>query len=143
MCSSDLLESVLAAARRMTPAGTEAVSARNRAWWKRFWLRSHIRLDHALQRYWYNHLYLVGSAARSGPDKTPGHAPGHWGPWNRTDDMKWFGNLGMNYNAQNPYYGTFAANHVDLVDPYVETIRFYAENTGRKRVARQIGRAHV
>ena len=131
------LESVIAAVRRMTPRGTAAVSARNRAWWKGFWLRSYIRLDHDLQRYWYNHLYLVGSAARSGPDKTPGHAPGHWGPWNRTDDMKWFGNLGMNYNAQNPYYGTFAANHVDLVDPYVETIRFYAENTGRKRVVRR------
>jgi hypothetical protein len=24
--------------------------------------------------------------------------------------MMWFSNLGMNYNAQNPYYGTFAAS---------------------------------
>ncbi|MFM7101507.1 MAG: glycosyl hydrolase family 95 catalytic domain-containing protein, partial [Verrucomicrobiota bacterium] len=36
---------------------------------------------------------------------------------------------------QNPYYGTFAATHVELVDSYVETVRFYTETTGRKRVA--------
>ena len=128
------LVAVKAALRRSTAASVADLSASNKAWWRRFWLRSYIRLGDDVQRYWYNHLYLVGSAARSGNDNGPGKAPGHWGPWNRADDMKWFGNLGMNYNAQNPYYGTFAANHVDLVDPYVETIRYYAENTGRRRV---------
>lgn len=128
------LATVQAAVREMTEAGLAALAAQNRAWWRRFWLRSYIRLGDDVQRYWYNHLYLIGSAARSGPDNSPGKAPGHWGPWNRSDDMKWFGNLGMNYNAQNPYYGTFAANHVDLVDPYVQTIKYYAETTGRKRV---------
>lgn len=43
-------------------------------------------------------------------------------------------NISMNYNGQNPYYGVFAANHVDLVDPYIESVKFYSENTGRKRV---------
>lgn len=128
------LAAVQAAARDMTTAGLTDLQAQNRAWWRTFWLRSYIRLGDDVQRYWYNHLYLIGSAARSGRDNGPGKAPGHWGPWNRADDMKWFGNLGMNYNAQNPYYGTFAANHVDLVDPYVETIRYYAEHTGRQRV---------
>ncbi len=128
------LASIQAAARGIAAAGIAEVSARNKAWWKAFWLRSYIRLGDDIQRYWYNHLYLIGSAARSGVDNGPGKAPGHWGPWNRADDMKWFGNLGMNYNAQNPYYGTFAANHVDLVDPYIETVKYYAENTGRKRV---------
>jgi alpha-L-fucosidase 2 len=78
---------------------------------------------------------MVGSCARSGSDNAPGKAPGHWGPWNRADDMEWFSNLGMNYNAQNPYYGTFSANHVDVVDPYIETVNYYSENTGKKRVA--------
>lgn len=128
------LASVQAAARGMTAAGVADLSARNKAWWKEFWLRSYIRLGDDIQRYWYNHLYLIGSAARSGPDNGPGKAPGHWGPWNRAEDMKWFGNLGMNYNAQNPYYGTFASNHVDLVDPYIQTVKYYAENTGRQRV---------
>lgn len=123
-----------AAARGMTAAGAAKLSAHNKAWWKEFWLRSYIRLGDDIQRYWYNHLYLIGSAARSGTDNGPGKAPGHWGPWNRADDMKWFGNLGMNYNAQNPYYGTFAANRVDLVDPYIQTVKYYAENTGRQRV---------
>ncbi len=132
--ASSPLKAVQAAVQGMTDAGVVALDAENKAWWKQFWLRSYIKLGDEVQRYWYNHLYLIGSAARSGADNGPGKAPGHWGPWNRADDMKWFGNLGMNYNAQNPYYGTFAANHVDLVDPYVETIRFYAENTGRKRV---------
>ncbi|MBL9170304.1 MAG: immunoglobulin domain-containing protein [Verrucomicrobiales bacterium] len=129
------LAAVLASARDTTEVGVADLSAQNRAWWKQFWLRSYIHLDDEVQRYWYNHLYMIGSAARSGSDNGPGKAPGHWGPWNRTDDMKWFGNLGMNYNAQNPYYGTFAANHIDLVDPYIQTIKYYAENTARKRVA--------
>ena len=128
------LAAVQAAARDMTDADVAELYAQNKAWWKQFWLRSYIKLGDDVQRYWYNHLYMIGSAARSGSDNGPGKAPGHWGPWNRADDMKWFGNLGMNYNAQNPYYGTFAANHVDLVDPYVQTIKYYAENTGRKRV---------
>jgi len=128
------LASAQAVVLGMTAAGVADLSARNKAWWKAFWLRSYIRLGDDIQRYWYNHLYLVGSAARSGADNGPGKAPGHWGPWNRADNMKWFGNLGMNYNAQNPYYGTFAANHVDLVDPYVQTVKVYAENTGRQRV---------
>ena len=128
------LAAVKTALRRRTTARVADLSASNKAWWRRFWLRSYIQLGDPIQRYWYNHLYLVGSAARSGKNNGPGKAPGHWGPWNRADDMKWFGNMGMNYNAQNPYYGTFTANHVDLVDPYVETIRYYAENTARRRV---------
>ena len=47
----------------------------------------------------------------------------------------WFSNVSVNYNGQNPYYGVFSSNHVDLVDPYIETIKYYSENTGRKRVA--------
>jgi len=128
------LPRVLAGVRSMTSEGLDRLEVENRLWWRRFWLRSYVRLGDEVQRYWYNHLYMIGSAARSGVDNSPGKAPGHWGPWSRADDMKWFGNLGMNYNAQNPYYGTFAANHVDLIDPYIETIRYYAENTGRKRV---------
>lgn len=128
------LAAVQAVVREMTEARVASLAAQNKAWWKRFWLRSYIKLGDDVQKYWFNHLYMVGSAARSSRDNGPGKAPGHWGPWNRADDMKWFGNLGMNYNAQNPYYGTFAANHIDLVDPYVETIKYYAENTGRKRV---------
>jgi hypothetical protein len=128
------LAHVQAAVRDMDEAGIARMAAANRAWWKAFWLRSYIRLGDELQKYWYNHLYLVGSCARSGSAHGPGNAPGHWGPWNRADDMMWFSNLGMNYNAQNPYYGTFSANHVDLVDPYIETVQYYLANTGRQRV---------
>lgn len=129
------LETVQAAAREATVAQTEALKAANRAWWKEYWLRAHIELGDDVQKYWYNHLYLIGSAARSGADNSPGKAPGHWGPWNRRDDMMWFSNISMNYNGQNPYYGMFAANHVDLIEPYIEAVKFYSENTGRRRVA--------
>ncbi|MCX6361012.1 MAG: hypothetical protein NT029_14460 [Armatimonadetes bacterium] len=129
------LATVQAAAREATTADFGRIRSRNRAWWKRFWLRSYIKLGDDIQRYWYNHLYMVGSCARSVGQGLLGRAPGHWGPWNRADDMEWFSNLGMNYNAQNPYYGAFSANHVDLVDPYIETVRHYSETTGRKRVA--------
>ena len=128
------LDSALALVREMDDAGIEQIDRLNRAWWKVFWLRSYLKLGDDLQHSWYHHLYMIGSCARSGGESGPGKAPGHWGPWNRADDMMWFSNLGMNYNAQNPYYGTFAANHVDLVDPYIETVRYYTENTGRKRV---------
>jgi len=133
--SGSPLASVLESMRTMADEDLIRIGARNRSWWKAFWLQSHVRLGDDLQNLWYNHLYLVGSCARSGGEGSgPGHAPGHWGPWNRADDMMWFSNLGMNYNAQNPYYGTFAANHVDLVDPYIATVKHYTETTGRKRV---------
>ena len=48
--------------------------------------------------------------------------------------MMWFSNVSMNYNGQNPYYGAFSSNHVNLVDPYIQTVKHYSENTGRKRV---------
>ena len=129
------LSVVQSAVQAMTEANLADISAENRAWWKGFWLRSFVRLGDDVQKYWYNHLYLIGSAARSSDDNRPGKCAGHWGPWNRRDDMMWFSNVSMNYNGQNPYYGVFAANHVDLIDPYIETVKFYSENTGRKRVA--------
>ena len=129
------LGSVQAIVRDITDADIVGMRVQNRSCWKDFWLQSYIKLGDEVQKYWYNHLYMIGSCARSGSDNSPGNAPGHWGPWNRCDDMMWFSNLGMNYNAQNPYYGVFSSNHVDLVDPYIETIRHYAEHTGRKRVA--------
>ena len=132
--SDSPLDSVLAMVSDMDDEGIDHIDALNRAWWKTFWLQSYVKIGNDLQNYWYHHLSMVGSCARSGGDSGPGNAPGHWGPWNRADDMMWFSNLGMNYNAQNPYYGTFAANHVDLVDPYIETVKHYTENTGRKRV---------
>ena len=128
------LDSVLAAVRDMDDDGIVQIDTLNRAWWKAFWLQSYLKLGDDLQNSWYHHLFMMGSCARSGGASGPGNAPGHWGPWNRADDMMWFSNLGMNYNAQNPYYGTFSANHVDLVDPYIETVKHYTENTGRKRV---------
>lgn len=128
------LISVQATVRDITDADVADMYVQNKAWWKNFWLQSYIKLGDEVQKYWYNHLYLMGSCARSGSDNSPGKAPGHWGPWNRSDDMMWFSNVSMNYNGQNPYYGTFAANHVNLVDPYIQTVKYYSENTGRKRV---------
>ena len=128
------LPAVQASARGFTRRAVGRIDARNRAWWRRFWLRSFVRVASPVQRLWYNHLYMVGSCARGGAKAVLGNAPGHWGPWNRADDMMWFSNLGMNYNAQNPYYGTFSSNHVELVDPYIETVRHYTETTGRRRV---------
>lgn len=137
------LKSAQAAVGEMTDAGIAQVSSHHRDWWKTFWLQSYIKLGDDVQKYWYNHLYLMGSAARSGSDNGLGKAPGHWGPWNRDDNMMWGGSLGMNYNGQNPYYGTFAANHVNLIDPYIETIKYYSENTGRKRVVNRWVSPHI
>jgi hypothetical protein len=129
------LADVQAAAAKASLESCLESEAANRAWWREWWLRGYIQLEDDVQKYWYNHLYLIGSAARSGRDNGPGKAPGHWGPWNRRDDMMWFSNVSMNYNGQNPYYGVFAANRVNLIDPYIETVKFYSENTGRRRVA--------
>ena len=132
--ASSPLTSVQAAVENITEVGIADIYIEHKAWWKDFWLQSYINLGDDIQKYWYNHLYLVGSAARSGSDNSPGRAPGHWGPWNRSDDMMWFSNISMNYNGQNLYYGTFSSNHVNLVDPYIESIKYYSKNAGRKRV---------
>lgn len=128
------LTSVQSSVQDITQSEVAEIYDRSKAWWKDFWLQSYVKLGDDIQEYWYNHLYLIGSAARSGGDEGPGKAPGHWGPWVRSDDMMWFSNVSMNYNGQNPYYGVFSSNHVDLVDSYIETVKYYAQNTGSKRV---------
>lgn len=66
------LAEVHAAAKEITEAAIAAIAIENRDWWKDFWLRGYIKVDDDIQKYWYNHLYLIGSAARSGADNGPG-----------------------------------------------------------------------
>ena len=73
------LISVQATVRDITDADVADMYVQNKAWWKNFWLQSYIKLGDEVQKYWYNHLYLMGSCARSGSDNSPGKAPGHWG----------------------------------------------------------------
>ena len=68
------LAAVQTAAHEITDARIATICGENRAWWKDFWLRAYVRLGDDVQKYWYNHLYLMGSAARSSHDNGPGKA---------------------------------------------------------------------
>jgi hypothetical protein len=104
----------------------------HRAWWKRYWLRSFIRVDDSvLQDYYYGALYVMGSASRS-----PNLAPSMWGPWITSDGLltdssdptvrcqcpAFGGRYFENYNEEAPFYGVFSANRPQLALPYADFV---------------------
>jgi hypothetical protein len=79
-----------ASVSRATSASTStaAIEAANQQWWAAFWNASYVELpgDARLERFYYAHSYLIGSASREGKV-----AAGLWGPWVHMDSPGWAG----------------------------------------------------
>lgn len=90
----------------------------HKAWWKEFWLRSYVDIgDDILHKFYYNALYVAGSASRG--EKMPA---GLWGPWVVGDECGWAGGHYGNYNYESFYYGIFTANRCELNEPNVTAL---------------------
>lgn len=114
----EVRDRAVAAATRLTTSEVSRMRDAHLAWWKRYWLRSYVRVhDPVLERYYYGALYVLGSAAR--PGKT---LPSMWGPWLTTDTPAWGGRHFFNYNAQGPYYGIASSNRPELLLPYSDFV---------------------
>ena len=104
-----------AAVRRANELGPEAlarVRAAHVAWWRQFWAKSFVEIpDKVLEQRYYLSHYVLASASR-----VYDFPPGLFG-WITTDKPSWHGDYHLNYNHVAPFYGLYAANHIEQADP--------------------------
>lgn len=100
-------------------AAFEPAAAASQQFWAAFWERSGIALDDTLlEATWYRNLYFLNCAARPGTT-----CPGLFANWSyRKIGTAWHGDYHMNYNQQQPFWGTFSSNHIENHLPYVDLI---------------------
>ena len=95
------------------PASRQA----HEAWWRAFWGRSFVEIpDKVLEQRYYLSHYVLASASR-----VKDFPPGLFG-WVTTDRPAWNGDYHLNYNHVAPFYGLYAANHIEQADPCHEPI---------------------
>ncbi|MBM3262497.1 MAG: hypothetical protein FJY97_03605 [candidate division Zixibacteria bacterium] len=93
----------------------ETVFATTRRSWRAYWQQAAVALDDpVLEEVWYRNLYFLHCTAK------PGVAcPGLFGNWSyKNIGTPWHGDYHMNYNTQQPFWGTFSSNHVEKHLPY-------------------------
>lgn len=94
-----------------------AIRQAHEAWWRAFWGRSFVEIpDKVLEQRYYLSHYVLASASR-----VKDFPPGLFG-WVTTDRPAWNGDYHLNYNHVAPFYGLYAANHIEQADPCHEPI---------------------
>ena len=119
--SRDAADPVAEARARLTrakAAGFEAIAREHRAWWADYWRRAYVCLDDApLEKWWYTSLYLCASTIEPGCQ-----SPGLQGVWIKENVPAWFGDYHSNVNLQAVYWGLYAANRVEYLEPFVRLL---------------------
>jgi len=114
----DPLTEAKATVDMLTPEGIAVRRTAHRQWWGDFWARSFVEIpDKVIEQHWYSSQYIMASCSRAGKV-----APGLWGNWITTDRSAWHGDFHLNYNFQAPFYGVYAANHVELAVPFYDAM---------------------
>ncbi len=89
-----------------------AVAASHESWWRDFWGKSFVEIpDKVLEQRYYLSHYVMASASR-----VLDFPPGLVG-WVTTEIPSWYGDYHLNYNHVAPFYGLYAANHIEQADP--------------------------
>lgn len=90
----------------------ENLRAAHEAWWRAFWEKSFVEIpDKVIEQRYYLSQYVLASASR-----VRDFPPGLFG-WITTDKPNWNGDYHLNYNHVAPFYGLYAANHIEQADP--------------------------
>jgi alpha-L-fucosidase 2 len=89
--------------------------------WKAYWNKSGVILDDdLLESIWYRNLYFFNCAVRDGVN-----TPGLFANWSYNNiGTAWHGDYHMNYNTEQPFWLTFASNHLEKNLSYVSLIEF-------------------
>ncbi|MGO4293143.1 glycosyl hydrolase family 95 catalytic domain-containing protein [Chitinophaga sp. RAB17] len=97
----------------------QQVAAESRQIWSDYWNKSAVKLgDDFLEETWYRNLYFLNCAAKEGVT-----CPGLFANWSYNKiGTAWHGDYHMNYNTQQPFWGTFSSNHTEKNLPYVQLI---------------------
>lgn len=107
-------------------------------WWEDMWNRSYVDTgDTLLNRQYLTSVYLLASAHSE-------HSPacgGMYGVWNMEDDVKYHGDIHLNYNSQGGFYSVFSANRPEIALPFLRLLtRMIPE--GRRRAREDMGGVH-
>ncbi|WP_239063443.1 hypothetical protein [Bacteroides sp. 51] len=103
----------------LTPQTYNAAKAVTDKAWKNYWDRSAVDLaDHYLEEIWYHNLYFFNASVKEGIT-----CPGIFANWSLGNiGTAWHGDYHLNYNTQQPFWVTFASNHLDKNLPYVDLV---------------------
>ena len=116
--SDDAADTELEARRRLdraARAGAPVIVEEHLRWWRHYWRRGLASVGaEAVERGYYRSLYLAGSALEAGKQ-----SPGLQGPWVGENVPPWNADFHSNVNIQCVYWGMFANNRLDLVEPYL------------------------
>lgn len=116
-----------------TKTGFEKMFSQNEAWWSKFWKKSFLHLHSAdgvadfLERCHTYHMYLMASSSRG---KFPAKSNGML--WNTNGDERDWGAHYWVANTSQMYRPLFAANHLELTDPY---FGMYSGMLGKAKIA--------
>lgn len=118
--SSDVVGAAVKAAKAALQEDPSKLIANHEKTWKTFWSRSGLEIDDKLlQRTWYRGLYFLRCVSKPGVQ-----CPGLFASLiNNTP--AWHGDYHLNYNIQQVFWAAYAANQLDLVEPYDRLIREY------------------
>lgn len=118
----------LAKAIGSTPAAAaDAWAADNLAQAAAFWSKSSVRVAEPLaENLWYETLHARRCTTRA--DTVP---PGLFLPSTVQDYSHWHGDYHLNYNLQEPFWGDYTANHLELGDAYFQAMSYLLQ-IGRK-----------
>ena len=116
------------AARRVRASIGEDMDARTKGWAEDtrqsaavFWSKSRVSIDDPLlENLWYETLHARRCTNRA--DTAP---PGLFLPSTVQDYSHWHGDYHTNYNLQEPFWGDYTANHVELGDAYFKAMEFF------------------
>ncbi len=102
-------------------------SRANRQSARSFWSQSQLSVsDHLVENLWYETLHVRRCAYRR--DTVP---PGLFLPSTVQDYSHWHGDYHTNYNFQEPFWGDYTANHIELGDAYFQGMKYFVQ-IGRK-----------
>jgi hypothetical protein len=119
--SKDPLADAIKKAKSALAEGKESLVKKHQADWNKFWSASGVQLaDEYWTGVWYRNLYFLRTVSRPGKACIGCYA----GVLSDSPPM-WHGSCTLNYNCQQSFWGAFASNHLELVDPYWGLIKSF------------------
>lgn len=107
-----------------TRAGAMSVRASHRRWWHDYWMRGLAAVgDPEVEAPYYRSLYINASTVRHGKQ-----APGLQGVWCGENYPVWYGDYHSNVNIQCMFWGLFANNRLELVEPFLRLYTSFADH---------------
>ncbi len=118
--SGEPLDAAIMLAKAALGGKQEELTRRHQETWRSFWAQSAVELtDETLEHTWYRSLYFLRCVSKPGVVSTGLFA-------GLLDDKPaWHGDYHTNYNIQQTFWAAYAANHVELAEPYERLIYDY------------------